>query len=370
MSVMPKVSVIVPVYNTEKYLKKCISSLLSQTLKDIEIICVNDGSTDESLRVLKRFARNDPRIIIIDKKNEGYGKAINVGIDNANADFIGVVDSDDYVSACMYGSLYDTALCNNAEIVKSNYYEVKSRAKKILKKKISCTDNPSLYNKLLNPSIDRVAFYYKTMNIWTGLYSKALIKNNHIKANESPGASFQDNGFWFQIMLTGKRAFFLDRYFYHYRKDNPDSSIHDKNKAYNIFDEFRFIRDFFVSDPDKYKSFFDIYVTQKYYVYLHHYLYVSEQNKMDFLRRAADEFRDDLEELGDACTMLDHDVLGEMARIIDSPEIYYYESTIDILNEKLDKVKKTCEILNSSHEYRKMITLRKIRNTVDKILKR
>ena len=118
------------------------------------------------------------------------------------------------------------------------------------------------------------------------------------------------------------------------------------------------------------KSFFDIYVTQKYYVYLHHYLYVSEQNKMDFLRRAADEFRDDLEELGDACTMLDHDVLGEMARIIDSPEIYYYESTIDILNEKLDKVKKTCEILNSSHEYRKMITLRKIRNTVDKILKR
>ena len=94
----PKISVIIPVYNVEKYLSECLDSVISQTLKDIEIICVNDGSTDNSLQILKEYASKDTRIKIIDKENEGQGYARKVGLDVANGEYILFCDSDYYYS--------------------------------------------------------------------------------------------------------------------------------------------------------------------------------------------------------------------------------------------------------------------------------
>ena len=92
---MVKVSIIVPVYNVEKYLSKCLESLINQTLKDIEIICVNDGSGDNSLDILKNFAQNDSRIKIIDKPNSGYGATVNKGIEHASGEYVAIFDHDD-----------------------------------------------------------------------------------------------------------------------------------------------------------------------------------------------------------------------------------------------------------------------------------
>ncbi len=103
---MPKVSVIVPVYNGEKYLKECLDSILSQTLSDIEIICVNDGSTDGSYDILENYKLKDSRIKIINKPNTGYGNSMNVGIQESQGEFIGIVESDDYVEPNMYELLY------------------------------------------------------------------------------------------------------------------------------------------------------------------------------------------------------------------------------------------------------------------------
>ena len=98
----PKVSVIVPVYNTKKYLPKCLDSLIAQTLKDIEIICINDASTDGSLKILQEYALRDNRIKIIDfKQNKGAGAARNTGIDTATGEYIGFVESDDFVDEHM-----------------------------------------------------------------------------------------------------------------------------------------------------------------------------------------------------------------------------------------------------------------------------
>ena len=94
----PKISVIIPCYNVEKFLKQCLDSVCGQTLKDIEIICVNDASTDKSLNILKQYAKKDKRIKIIDlQKNSGLSVARNTGIKHATGDFIGFIDSDDYV---------------------------------------------------------------------------------------------------------------------------------------------------------------------------------------------------------------------------------------------------------------------------------
>ena len=103
---MAKVSIIVPTYNVEQYLPECMESIVGQTLKDLEIICVNDGSTDSSLDILKKYAAADDRIIIIDKKNEGYGRAMNDGLDRATGEYVGIVEPDDYVDLHMYEDLY------------------------------------------------------------------------------------------------------------------------------------------------------------------------------------------------------------------------------------------------------------------------
>lgn len=113
---MYKVSIIVPVYNIEKYLAKCLDSLINQTLKEIEIICVNDGSTDNSAEILNEYAQKDSRIRIINQENAGLSAARNTGINNANGEYIGYVDSDDWVDLNFYENLYNAAKENNADI--------------------------------------------------------------------------------------------------------------------------------------------------------------------------------------------------------------------------------------------------------------
>ena len=119
---MVKISVLIPVYNVERYLSDCLNSILRQSLKDIEIICINDGSTDKSSEILYQYANRDNRIRIIDKENGGYGSAMNCGLKAAQGEYIGVVESDDFISPLMFERLYYEAKRNDAEVVKSNYW--------------------------------------------------------------------------------------------------------------------------------------------------------------------------------------------------------------------------------------------------------
>ena len=119
---MVKVSIIVPTYNVEQYLAECMDSITGQTLRELEIICVNDGSTDGSLNILKKYAASDDRIIIIDKKNEGYGRAMNDGLDRASGEYVGIVEPDDYVDLHMYEDLYCIAKEKNLDIIKADFY--------------------------------------------------------------------------------------------------------------------------------------------------------------------------------------------------------------------------------------------------------
>ena len=112
-----KVSVIVPVFNVEEYLSTSLDSILNQTLKDIEIICINDGSTDASLDILENYAKKDARIKIISKKNEGQGIARNIGLDNAQGEFIAFVDSDDFIKEDMLEKSYKKSVSKNLDLV-------------------------------------------------------------------------------------------------------------------------------------------------------------------------------------------------------------------------------------------------------------
>lgn len=109
-----KISVIIPIYNSEKYLRECLDSVLSQTLEDIEVICINDGSVDGSLDILKGYAEKDKRIVVLDKANEGVAVARNIGINKANGEFVCFMDSDDlYPTDDVLETLYSKAKENN-----------------------------------------------------------------------------------------------------------------------------------------------------------------------------------------------------------------------------------------------------------------
>ena len=119
---MPKVSIVIPVYNVEKYLRQCLDSVVNQTLQDIEIICVNDGSKDSSLQIMHEYQAKDPRIKIIDKENSGYGASMNRGFDAATGEYLGIVESDDYAEPDMFEKLYAVAKADDLDVVKSGFF--------------------------------------------------------------------------------------------------------------------------------------------------------------------------------------------------------------------------------------------------------
>ena len=119
---MSKVSIILPIYNVQEYLRECLDSVCSQSLADIEIICVNDGSTDSSLDIINEYAAKDKRIVVLSGPNGGYGKAMNKGLDCATGEYIGIVEPDDYVIPEMFDELYEIASKNDLDFVKADFY--------------------------------------------------------------------------------------------------------------------------------------------------------------------------------------------------------------------------------------------------------
>ena len=115
------VSVLIPVYNTEKYVEECVNSICNQTLQEIEILCLDDGSVDESAQILDRLASHDTRIKVVHKKNSGYGSTMNLGIRMAKGKYIAIVESDDYIESEMLNTLYRIADSNGYDFVKSDY---------------------------------------------------------------------------------------------------------------------------------------------------------------------------------------------------------------------------------------------------------
>ena len=354
----PFVSIVIPVYNVETFLRECLNSVISQTMKELEIICVDDGSTDHSLSILKEYQEKDSRIKVISKPNSGYGNTMNVGTDAATGEYVGIVESDDYVKDNMFETLYKTAKQYNADIVKSDHYTFSTKnGKQKTELHYTCSKH-EYYNRVLSAADCEDIYDFVMMN-WTGIYRTKFLRQNHIRYNETPGASFQDNGYWFQTITMAERIVFISEAFYFYRQDNPNSSINNKKKIYCICDEFSYIKDFLKKHPEEYEKHILTYIKKKFFNYRHSYNRISEEYKMEFLRREQKEYIEELKELGDKKTKLDSWVLGEMNRIIDSPELFYYEQSLHDLKEEAEKVHAAWETLVNSKEFKNGLSWKK-----------
>lgn len=263
---MAKVSIIIPTYNVEMYLVECMDSVVNQTLKDIEIICINDGSTDSSLEILKSYAEKDDRIVIVDKENEGYGIGMNIGLDKATGEYIGIVEPDDFVPLNMYEELYEIAKEHDLDLVKADFYRFKRDSESSDMQLVynHLSRNPDDYNTVLNLSETPNAIRF-IMNTWSGIYKRSFIEEHHIRHNTTPGASFQDNGFWFQTFIYAKRGMFIDKPYYMNRRDNPNSSVNSPAKVYCINVEYDHIKEILLRDPEIWERFRPVYWLKRYH---------------------------------------------------------------------------------------------------------
>lgn len=372
---MAKVSIIVPTYNVEMYLDECMESITRQTLKDIEIICINDGSTDNSLAILKKYAQKDDRIIIIDKENGGYGIGMNIGLEKATGEYVGIVEPDDFVPLNMYEDLYEIAKKNDLDFVKADFYRFKRNSKNgdMELKYYHLSQHKENYNIVFNPS-ERPETLRYVMNTWSGIYKREFLNKNNIRHHETPGASFQDNGFYFQTFVYGKRAMIVDKPYYMNRRDNPNSSVHNKDKVYCINIEYDYIREILRQDLDIWNRFKYMYWVKKYTNYRAAIDRIGDEYKKEYIIQMSKEFKraKDLKELKKE--VFKETEWKNIQFILADPEGFYHTVIIGKNNaglprNKVTKLEKELKEIKTSKSFVIGRTMTAVPRKVRKIIK-
>ena len=209
----PLVSVIVPVFNTEKYLKRCLDSLLDQTLSQIEIIIIDDGSTDGSAAICRKYAEADRRIVFVSKKNEGLSAARNDGIEMASAQYLMFVDSDDWTEPDFCSVPYMIAEDNDADMVLFNYRSFKD-GRQLRMPGVNAEEHPLDKTKAMEIIHGAAGCF-----AWNKLYRRCLFDD--VKYPE--GRAFEDMGTTYRLVDRAERIFCTDAYLYNYTAARPGS---------------------------------------------------------------------------------------------------------------------------------------------------
>lgn len=236
---MPKVSIIMPSLNVAAYILECIESVINQTLTDIEILCIDAGSTDGTYEILEEYASKDSRIRLIQSDKKSYGYQINTGMDLAAGEYLGIVETDDSIEPEMYEVLYKTAREHDLDYAKAGFYTMVTPGEGI----------PFLLESPMGDTGRILSWQYFTekqmspdIYIWNGIYRLSFLRKFQIRLNESPGAAFQDCGFRYLVDMNLRRGMFLDRLFYRYRRDNAAASTYNPKFAQFNLEECKYIR--------------------------------------------------------------------------------------------------------------------------------
>ncbi len=287
-----KVSVIVPVYNAEKYLKKCLQSLVEQTLSDIEIICINDGSTDNSLSIIEQFAKSDSRIKIITTQNRGQSLARNKGLEIAKGEYTGFLDSDDYADTTMFEKLYTAAKQNDSDVVMCGVYILNEKTGAIT------SNDPYFGLKIFEEQKDMGVFFNGVFSYeqcrdflfricvvpWNKLIKTDFLKKNSIKFAE--GLSFEDNIFSLELLLNAGRISLVNEPLPYYRFGSVHSltyGINDYSKLdlFNVFNKMEVV----LRDKGVFEEFGEYFFNHKKNTLLYWYKKLNDSNVKDLYKK-------------------------------------------------------------------------------------
>lgn len=370
-----KISVINVVYNVENYLRQCLDSVVNQTLKEIEIICVNDGSTDNSLQILEEYAKKDDRIMVISKENGGISSARNMGLEYVNGEYTGFIDSDDWAELDMYEKLYRNAKLHDSDMVmfpaqlfddinKELRYDIPYFT-------LKCFD-ASFYDRVFT-HIDTEDFLFAiSVTPWNKIYKSKFLKE--IGAKFPEGLDFDDNPFFYETYLNASKVSLVRDSLYFYRINREGSFITSANERYfdivEIYDQIEeIIRK--TDNQDRYiTSFSNVRVSS----ILSRYRQVDEQYKKRFFEIIKRNFI----KMNPFCIAnLNSSNTVEYQFIINSDTYREFElrKRISNLEEEIETLKKEYQIeinykkqliheITSSNSWKLTKPLRKFRNVL------
>lgn len=224
-----KITIIITVYNTGRYLEQCLESVLMQTYRNLQILCINDGSTDDSMNILQKYAQKDRRIQLINQENRGYGAAVNRCLKLVEGEYLKIIESDDFIDPVDIESLYYYAKWNEAvDIIKFAYWDYYDLA-----------DGTHKISPSLSTAVDTHLFPFQISqypelliyhpSIWSCLYRWDFICQHRFKFIEAPGAGWVDNPFFFNTMVLAKNIIWSNEKHYYYRRTNDECSSNLKD---------------------------------------------------------------------------------------------------------------------------------------------
>ncbi len=299
---MPKVSVVVPAYNATKYIRQCLDSLRAQTLEDIEVILVDDGSTDAdlpeggTLAIMREYAAADPRFKVIAKPNTGYGNNINRGFAEATGEYLGILESDDFAEPDFLETLYTMAKEYDLDVARGQfwyYWSTPSERNELIKcfsaKECNKVVNPSDPAALPGDEVRNVFLAHPA--IWSAIYKASFIREKGITCLETPGASYQDTGFNFKVWASATRVMFTEKPLIHYRQDNEASSVNNPGKVFAICAEWEEVWRWLNQErPELKEALTPVAMAEQWKTYKWNFERLAPEFKREFAERMRDDY--------------------------------------------------------------------------------
>lgn len=318
---MVEISVILPVYNSEKYLKECLDSLLNQTFDDIEVLCVNDGSSDNSLNILKEYEKTDNRIRVIDQENIGVAKTRNEALSMVSGNYVYFMDADDELDKNAFKKLHNNLVSNGSDfcIMKTIFVNGEEEYK---------FPSFDLDKEFSNVNFDKFTFTYKDVKSrvlndlfapWLKMYKRGFLIDGGFTFPDIK--SYSDAPFHVMTMLEAEKISFIPEYLYYYR-ENDDSLVHSSSNTINFFTLSDIIEDYLVENNyfDEFREEFYTFQTSKLVYYMgftdsvEYYTKakaVLENLDAAFLKDSSSKVSPDKKDLDKADIILDSDNLKE-----------------------------------------------------------
>ena len=353
-----KVSIVLPSLNVRPYIEECVESAINQTLKEIEIICVDAGSTDGTLEILKDYEKKDKRVKVIISDVKSYGHQVNLGFDAAVGEYMAILETDDCVKPDRYEVLYNIAKKTDTDIIKTDFESFVNTEKGREYSYFAQFNDKSQYNKVFTPIYNPDSFS-SNPSTWSSIYKYSFLKENNIRHNETPGASYQDTSFWFLTLAMAKKVCYLDKAFYMLRRDREESSVFNSGKVNAVFEEYDYVNKKLPDEIKNDENFKKIYWKKKLDHFIFHYNRISDAQKIFFLCRMSENFKNSYEKNEINVSIINETRKKDLDDIINRPGEFYirfnnpYTQQIkkekEELKKELQNIKKENEMIKRQH---------------------
>ena len=283
------ISVLMPIYNAGEYLRRSISSIQAQTVQDFEIIAVNDGSTDNSLEILKSLADEDSRIKIITREERGYAITMNEALDYARGEFVINVDPDDWIEPNMFEKML-SEMDDDTDFVKCSFvFECPND----YREEYYYTDEAVEFCPRKLPMELKMRFFCSQIAIWTCLIRRSFIEAHNIRLNPTEGAAYQDTAFIWQINACADKVRVLPDILYHYNKTNTNASTRSPRYPLAPSVEYRFMAEWCEKNPEYGMYVRSVLCKCRYNSYMWNLKRIRATDRHEFAMAAQEDFNED-----------------------------------------------------------------------------